>query len=66
MEVQYSTGSGEPRWRSRWWLRSRTAGLVQLANGQSAVVHELYVPWWAKPLDFAHGIVFGAVVIDKV
>lgn len=61
--TQYTTGKAEPRWRSRWWLRVRQIGAVQITGDVRTAVHEFYVPWWAKPLDFVHGLVFGQPTI---
>jgi len=41
----------------RWWCRSRPVD-----DGMM----EFYVPWWAKPLDFIHRMIFGRVKLQAI
>lgn len=54
-----SAGISLPAPLCRWWLRARpTTRGIQL-NNDMPPCFELYVPWWAWPLELAHRLFFG-------
>ena len=65
--VEMTTGTGRHRVLSRWWLKTRaTKTGVQLNNGEMPACVELYVPFWAWPLEILHRLVFGSTKIEAV
>ena len=48
---------------SRWWLRTRHIAPVLHADGQWGASQELYVPFWAWPLELAHRALFGRAIL---
>jgi hypothetical protein len=79
-ELEYSIGKGKHPWLCRWWLRvrpciSRSKEIAkelndacgfEYASYKDFLVHEIYCPWWAKPLDFIHGLIFGKPTLGKL
>jgi len=65
METQYEVCVGRPRWQCRWWLRSKPAPILP---GDDGLFHgaEMYVPWWAWPLDLAHRLIFGSTKLEQL
>jgi hypothetical protein len=62
-----SSGISYPWYRQRWWLRSREIRRnPDPKPGEWIALGELYVPWWAKPLDRIHTLVFGNIKLDPV
>lgn len=58
MENEYIVGAARHKALCRWWIKSRP---VKSANGSAAA--ELYVPFWALPLELLHRAVFGKATI---
>jgi hypothetical protein len=52
----YATVVSHPLWRRRWWLRGR----IRLVDNPGEAEVEFFVPRWAKPLDWLHGLIWPA------
>lgn len=59
MKTEMTVGKCLPLPLCKWWKRARpsTRG-IQLNNGAPPCI-ELYVPWWAWPLELVHRAIFG-------
>lgn len=53
--TDYTYAVSKPRYLCRWWLRTRLICKPE----KGCAMHELYIPLWAKPLDFIWGLFFG-------
>lgn len=50
---EFITGTMLPWYQRRWWLRTRYHQTSVTTEGIYPS-GELYVPWWATPLEFVH------------
>lgn len=58
---------GYSRAFTKWWLRTRvvTPAKQDAESGLWHAMHEIYVPWWAWPLELAHRAIFGRTILTK-
>lgn len=61
-EINYQQGASAPIYKRRWWMRVRRTVSVKTPEGWTASA-ELYVPFWAWPLELVHRWMFGTVKI---
>ena len=58
-EMKFSTATQENVFRRRWWLNTRGCPPVKYPDGTTGASAEIYVPFWAWPLEALHRAVFG-------
>ena len=66
MTTEFTTGTCRPRPLTRWWLRTRFIEVITYDNGLIGAPMELYVPFWAWPLELLHRVVFGSTKIISI
>jgi hypothetical protein len=49
----------------KWWMRAR-AIKAEVTSAGIGGAYELYCPWWAKPLEWLHGALFGITKLEPV
>jgi len=65
--MEYKIGQQDPWYKRRWWLRVRTIEeRIDEINHLWHACAELYVPWWAWPLELLHRMIFGKIVLEKI
>lgn len=64
--VKYSKGVGYHPIFCKWWIKSRIHKKVKVIPPYlDYEICELYVPWWALPLEILHRIVFGHYKLEN-
>ena len=66
-KIVYSVVRGRHPWLCRWWMRTRPVRNAVQIDGQGLPpVRELYVPWWAWPLELLHRAIFGRAKLEDL
>lgn len=64
MNTENVTGTSLPRPLTKWWLRAGPPPIAaNYAHGEIPGA-QIYVPWWAWPLELLHRAVFGKVTLQ--
>lgn len=58
MKTTVRTGKSKSWYLSNWWMRSRCIAKRSIGGEHKTTVdvYELYVPWWAIPLNFIYSL----------
>jgi hypothetical protein len=62
---EMQTGTARHPLLCKWWMRSRAIQVEVTSEGIGGA-RELYCPWWAKPLDWLHVVLFGHTKLEPV
>lgn len=64
--TEYLSMISKPKYLCRWWIRTRRIKTAEESilyddNNKKIIfpMYEMYVPFWAKPLDFIWKLIFG-------